>query len=534
MKKRFISASLLGLLLASSSWAAVISVPSLPGVVDNLDGTYEITQDLTLYSGNEYILEGFTFVNAGKVLSIEEGVIVRGQPAGSTETERPGSLIISRGAQICANGTEEDPIIFTTAANAANRGRWTSGAFYDANPKDSPLEPITDTGTDSWDNAELWGAVTILGYAPLNTNKSVTGVAGEDVIEGFGGITDERVRYGGRDPHDSSGTLKYVSIRHSGATSDPNQEQQGLTLGGVGNGTTIRNIDIYCSADDGIEIFGGTVNISNFVISYAADDGLDIDQGYVGCIQFGLIIGSSIVPPTYGTATGLQGDYLAEWDGDDDISADGFNVSATGAPFASPTIQNLTFVGPRGIPGATLRGGAIHARQGFGGDIRNSIFVNLPEDKCAFRITNTGTDNTNNLPNEWGYPSVKSGDRVVAGTHNYSGNLWYNVADNTAANIACTSYAEDVLNNVPVKCFINQVGVNPGMDDLDQTWGGESFNPVPNPANTTGSAVYIDSCSTPCCILPVDYIGAFDPTAGTGNLWTTGWTALNKGIVLVD
>jgi hypothetical protein len=543
MKKNLFLASLIGSVAVGSAFGVTVVDDNITGITQNMDGTYSITGDVTLSNSGDatYILDTYTFVAAGGSLTIEPGVIVRGQPAvydgnGDIVSE-PGSLIVSRGGQICADGTAENPIIFTTAANT-NRERWSTGqSFLDANPATSPLPPMSGSGANQVDNVSLWGAVTILGYAPINTGQVDTGIDGEAYIEGFGpDFEDERITYGGRNPSDSSGTFRYVSIRHTGQTYQQDEEQQGLTLGGVGSGTILQFLDIYCTDDDGIEIFGGTACLDHVMISYATDDGLDLDQGYAGTVQFAFVLASSLEPDMGSSATGLWADNLGEWDGDDDITDDEFNISPTGAPFTHPALYNMTFMGPRG--GSATLSNMIRARQSFGGDVRNSIFINAPASQTSFRIDNTATDNTTNPVAttgiiEWDYPSVNPRTQAEVGTLTFAGTMWYNVANNTAAGIGNDAWAIDVLNNgsapLVTGSYLNQVGNSPTITGFSQT-ATNGLNPRPALAAFVDDVAY-DACGVPCSIEPVDYIGAFEPSATN---WTAGWTAMSLRGILAD
>ncbi|HAN66285.1 MAG TPA: hypothetical protein DCQ34_08510, partial [Chitinophagaceae bacterium] len=123
-----------------------------------------------------------------------------------------------------------------------------------------------------------WGGIVLLGNAP--TNRSTT-----PIIEG--GINSQ---YGGNIPTDNSGVLKYVRIEFAGIAADPNSEINGLTLGGVGSGTTLENIQVSYGNDDAYEFFGGTVNAKNLIAFATADDDYDFDFGYTGRIQFGITL----------------------------------------------------------------------------------------------------------------------------------------------------------------------------------------------------------------------------------------------------
>ena len=246
----------------------------------------------TWTANNIYVLDGRVVVDEGVTLTIEPGTIIKaedGQEANAT------TLIVDQGGKLVANGTADKPIIFTSVNDQIKVGE-----------KKSTLAPT---------NGGQWGGVILLGKAPI----SVAASSGTGYIEGIpAGLSYGE--YGGTDAADNSGSLKYVSIRYSGTTVAPNSEIQGLTLGGVGNGTTIENIEIFSNKDDGIEFFGGTVNVKNVIVYAQEDDGLDIDQGYAGTIDNALVIQTS------------------EDNTDSALEIDGPEGNATG----SFTLKNLT------------------------------------------------------------------------------------------------------------------------------------------------------------------------------------------------
>ena len=135
------------------------------------------------------------------------------------------------------------------------------------------------------DNNELWGGLIILGSAPISAENGDT----ETQIEGIP-AEEEYGKYGGDNSTDDSGILKYVSIRHGGVSIGDGNEINGLTLGGVGSGTTIDHVEVFATLDDGIEFFGGTVNVTNAIVSYQGDDGIDIDMNYSGEVDNFMVI----------------------------------------------------------------------------------------------------------------------------------------------------------------------------------------------------------------------------------------------------
>lgn len=212
------------------------TAPTTGPTTSNLSGN--LVSDLTLANnGNEYILNGALFVKSGATLTIEAGVTVKAL-AGGTDVY----ILVEKGGRIIANGTATSPIKFTSSA---------------ANPV-----------------AGDWGGIIINGRAPLSRQSGTASNAGTEVNTG--------IFFGGDLPTDNSGILNYVIIEYTGARIDDEAEHNGLTLNGVGSGTTLSNIFIKNGDDDGIEFFGGTVNASNILVVNAKDDMFDYSQGYVG------------------------------------------------------------------------------------------------------------------------------------------------------------------------------------------------------------------------------------------------------------
>lgn len=219
-----------------------------------------ITEDFTMYEDTIYVLSGRVVVTNEAILTINAGTIIKGD---GTTGENATCLVIDRNAKIRANGTAADPIIFTSTNDNIVQGQ------------------LTGTTLDEQDR-ELWGGLIILGNAPVSEDGIYAADGALGLIEGI--PTTANLFYGGSASGDNSGNLNYVSIRHSGIALGGDNEIQGLTLAGVGNGTTISHIEIIASNDDGIEIFGGTVNVSNIVIGWQRDDAYDVDQNYSGTV----------------------------------------------------------------------------------------------------------------------------------------------------------------------------------------------------------------------------------------------------------
>jgi len=239
----------------------ICSVLSLYGrVIDGYDNSIGPGQHITLNETDTLILKEKMFIEAGASLTLEPGVLVKGEPG--------SALIVCKNAKLIAEGTKDKPIIFTATQDSLKE---------EYNIQWYPKGDIHDG---------YWGGIVFCGNAPVdvpggNSNLTVIG--------------DARADYGGSDESDTSGVLSYVSIRYAGTNydneffhdaMDDKREFGGLTLCGVGNGTRIENVEVYCSMDDGFKFLGGTVNCKYLLAAYCADNGFDYDEGYKGTGQF--------------------------------------------------------------------------------------------------------------------------------------------------------------------------------------------------------------------------------------------------------
>lgn len=225
---------------------------------DVITKTGLITADETWTANNMYQITGKAVVTEGVTLTIEPGTIIKGMEGTGTLAS---SLIVARGAKLNAVGTEDNPIIFTSVLDNITKGQ------------------LSGTNLDETQNG-LWGGLIILGNAPCSFEADAV----EYQIEGIP-ANESYGLYGGNNPTDNSGAITYVSIRHGGALIGGNNEINGLTLGGVGSGTIIENIEVVANQDDGIEFFGGTVNVTNALVWAQGDDGFDVDQAYSGTLD---------------------------------------------------------------------------------------------------------------------------------------------------------------------------------------------------------------------------------------------------------
>lgn len=235
-------------------------------------------------------------------------------------------LLVNRGSQIFAEGTATNPIIFTSRQNVE--------------------------GTTTANSQGQWGGIVLAGRAPGAVCP--VGVTAPNAAC-VGQVEGTSANYGGNSPDDNSGRLRYVQINYSGFEISPNNELQALTLAGVGRATTVEYIQSYNSSDDGIEIFGGTVNLRYIVINGADDDGLDTDTGWKGGAQFGII--------TQRPTAVTNGSRGFEW-----------SAAPSGTAFyAEPKVSNWTVVGRNAAVAADA---VITLNSGTKPTIINSVFIN--------------------------------------------------------------------------------------------------------------------------------------------------------------
>ncbi len=255
-----------------------------------------LTED-TNWSG-DVTMDGKIVVADGVTLTIDPGTVIKA--VAKSDPVDASALVVAKGGMLMAEGTAKLPIIFTAAADPLTASDVANGTYFNQ-----------AGGTALLNTGGLWGGVIILG-----TNEIGAGANNTDAIEGIA-AGQAFADYGGTDTDDNSGSLKYVSIRHGGATIGNGDEINGLTLGGVGNGTILENIEIISNTDDGIEFFGGNVNVNNLLVYNQSDDAIDIDQAYSGTVTNALVV------------LGEKGDNVFEIDGTESTSTPVVNGSYT-------------------------------------------------------------------------------------------------------------------------------------------------------------------------------------------------------------
>jgi len=302
----------------------------------------QITTDLYLSNTVTYKLSGLVFVTGNHTLTIQEGTHILGLPGSNDGTTPGGGLVITRGSKIQAIGTASCPIVFTSYR-------------FDNNPQSGD-----------------WSGVILLGKAPTNNYPaSIEGINSTN----YPGID---ILYGSDAPdaHDNSGTLKFVRIEYGGYVLCPNNEINGLTLGGVGDGTTIDYVEVFKANDDSFEFFGGTVSPSHIISVDGLDDMFDTDNGYSGTITYALGM-SDITRPDVSQSNGLESDNNANGTTATPTTHAHYDyITIIGLPNATLASEQIT-VPPNGnaSSGTGRYGRAAHLRRNAEFEINHGIFL---------------------------------------------------------------------------------------------------------------------------------------------------------------
>jgi hypothetical protein len=283
----------------------LINVPTSTTLSGSINTTTTLTSDKV------WTLKGYVYVTDGAKLIIQPGTTI------ISDISEKGALCIERGAQIFAEGTLSKPIVFTSGKPIGER-----------TPGD-------------------WGGIVILGRAKTNRSS-------EPIIEGgigrpFGGINDS----------DNSGVLKYVRIEYAGIAAMPNSEINALTLGGVGNGTIIENVQTIYANDDAFEFFGGTVNGKNLYAYATADDDFDFDFGYTGTITNGI--------------AKRDPQFVDSGDAGNGIECDNDGTGSTATPYTHPKLFNMILVGPNNASSLSNHNLGLRFRRATQFTMKNSI-----------------------------------------------------------------------------------------------------------------------------------------------------------------
>jgi hypothetical protein len=282
-----------------------INVPSTTTLSGNINTTTTLTSDKV------WTLKGYVYVTDGAKLIIQPGTTI------ISDIAEKGALCIERGAQIIAEGTAAKPIIFTSGKNIGDR---------------SPGD---------------WGGIVILGRAKTNRSS-------EPTIEGGIGRP-----YGGTNDADNSGVLKYVRIEYAGIAALPNSEINALTLGAVGIGTIIENVQTVYANDDAFEFFGGTVSPKNIYAFATADDDFDFDFGYTGTVTNGI--------------AKRDPQFVDNGDAGNGVECDNDGTGSSAQPFTHPKLLNMILIGPNNATALANHNLGLRFRRATQFTIKNSV-----------------------------------------------------------------------------------------------------------------------------------------------------------------
>lgn len=450
----------IGIAVALASCSALVSIPEnpSPNVTILID---DITEDMTLTKANSpYLLSGVVSVYEGVTLAIEPGVVIFADTCNSERNETCSALCIERGAQLDAEGTRELPIIFSS--------------ILDGDLMDSVLSVSTsdnaffdDTLALWYENARAaapgdWGGMVICGAAPNNIGPN-------EIPEIDCG------NYGGSDPTDNSGVYKYIVLKYGGAQLSNGNQFNGFSFYSVGSETEVDYIEAYKCQDDGIEFFGGTVDVKHAVSVGCGDEMFDWTDGWRGKGQFWL-----------GVQTGGIGQRGLEADNRED--------GDTIRPLSNPTIYNMTLIGE------DSNSEGIVLRRGTAGSIFNSIIAGFE----------TGVDIDGDL------------------THN-----WANSATDTYCGASVTALT-DILSIEHTILYENDDEYSSDNDDFDEgfwfqeqiknNYEADTDNPPLDEYISTGSAI---DGTVSTCVPPengfFDVSATFNGAVRASNDWTNGW-----------
>ncbi len=393
--------------------------PSGPNILEG-----KITGNLTLKADREHVLRGAVYVENDATLTIEPGTTIFGEGVSN------GTLIIARGSRIMAEGTPDAPIVFTSDALEGSRGRG------------------------------QWGGLIINGRAP--SNQGIT----------FG--EGDTGAFGGNNPTDSSGVLKYVRVEFAGIEFSPDNELNGIAFQGVGSGTVVNYVQVHFNQDDGIEMFGGTVNIKHALVTGARDDSFDWTDGWTGKGQFWI--------------AQQRGD-----EADNGFENDNSSKNNDATPRSAPTIYNATLIGdPQGPTSDT----GMLIREGAAGIYRN-IIVHGFKNKAGLDIDNAST-----------IAQANSGNLTIQNTI-FSNNQPGNFAEPDEDFDEAAWAMDPTFNNLEADAKLNNPFAQSGPD----------FRPAADSPAVNG-AIPVASPPGDGFFEPVNFIGGMGPNDN----WTEGWT----------
>ena len=484
-----------------------VLLSSLPGFTA-INGTYggELTAGAVLTCDNNYIIDQKIYIPSGKTISIAPGTVLKGRvaPDGGTvgvpDPAKASALIIERGGKIMADGTADCQIVFTAEADAVD-------------------------GTYAIANNGKWGGLVILGKATNNLTLAANGpfVAGGSgklavanglgTMEGFA-TSNTQDQYGVNltagesfDDNDNSGILRYVSVRHAGAILAVGAELNAVSLASVGRGTTIEHVETISSADDNIELFGGTVNLKYISTLFGNDDMFDYDLGWSGKAQF---------------LFGMKTDVNASVDSDNGFEADSDDNKSNLNPKSIPVIYNATIIG--NSKSATTSDNssiaAINAKELTGGEFYNSVFANFKNGFNMVKSVGTVRTGTSEAYHNWSTANGNGSGILKVKCNTFVGVTNPLTVGSSAANVVTADndqFAAD-LNVIVAGNTLPGFDYSFTVNNTTNAFTGKN-DVTPNPA------LSVSGCPT----APVDgfyraanYRGAFSSNANEN--WLSNWS----------
>lgn len=448
--------------------------PPTPEILDLGDGSaaFEIKADMTLEYPNTYNLKGFVYVTSGATLTIEPGVVIKGDKSSK------GTLIIERGGKIIAQGTKEQPIVFTSAQAPGSR-----------KPGD-------------------WGGIIILGNAPNNQ--------GEMTIEG--GV---RSKHGGANAADNSGILSYVRCEFGGIEYSVDNEINGITFGSVGSSTKVDHIQVSYSGDDSYEWFGGSVNATHLVALGTWDDDFDTDNGFNGKIQF---------------AVGLRDPKIADKSCSNGFESDNHSAGTPADPTTRPIFANVSLFGPVTDPTSyTDQGSQAGSTMGAfqtGVQIRRSSQCNLFNSVIAGFPIGLIIENDKTGANT--QESASAGNLnisgcVIAATRRAFQNKALNPKNRE--DVVSLAISDDFVKGYWETTALANLAPFAAIADLKLAGNPQNLtapNMIPQNASPLATgAVWTHANVNNSFFTKTAYRGAFGPTETAANNWMTNWTNFN-------
>lgn len=466
------------------------------------DNLYVLTEQVFVNSGDTLIIEPGTAVLGASGSGRQEYTVPANNDVGSVLTVDydvfPGALVVARGAYLNAEGIETCPIQFTFLGD--------------------PLD-----GSVGLDVQGQWGGVVLCGTAGLNTlplgggasPSQTTGLGtGQDRAEGIVDVTgqDRHVYGGNTDSTSSSGVISFASFRHGSTNLGWNYALNGnetdlLQLGGCGSGTAVHHIELIGSADDGMHILGGKVEVHHILSAFHAEDAFETDQGWQGAGQFMLGIQDTAVahptnPPLESYVWMMQGDDFEE-----------FNMDLWYEPYTAPWMSNLTLL----TNGANA---ALYGASLPGGDWLNSVVHGVSESGLLLRYSYACDGYAAMLPQTvgGGFGVLRMRNWRIAGLQ---GNL-----SNVELGDVVGDFAQNPLTELLLPYLVDSgFTVQSLLTDGDFALSGGVLTDGIDPRPTQGETVSPYYQTLDPRLEEVTYHGAFAPSAQP---WFEGWSALSS------